>query len=85
MLLLFDHWEHSPPAAEALANLERMVAAWLGVTPRKTKAAPAKPAQVADLQAMPGMAEGRRIQWMSAEEYLRMRDQQEAKANGNVS
>lgn len=83
VLLLFDHWEHSPPAAEALANLERMVAAWLGAEQRKTKPVPSPPARVADIRGIPGMAEGKPVRWMSAAEYLRRRDQQEA-ANGNA-
>lgn len=81
--LLFGHWEHSPPAAESLASIERMLAGFFGVAQRPSPAEPARPAQVADLQSIPGMAQGEPIKWMSAEEFLRRRDQLEAEAHGN--
>lgn len=83
MGLLFEHWEHSPPAAEALAAIERMLAAFFGATQRKPKAAPSRPAKVVDLQSIPGLQQGAPIPWMTAEEYLRLKDQRAS--NGNPS
>ena len=84
MSLLFDHWEHSPPAAEALAMIERMLSSYFGVDQRPTIPTPAKPAKVVDLQSMPFVQQGAPIPWMSAEEYLRRKDQLK-EGNGNPS
>jgi len=60
-----------------------MLAAFFGATQRKPKAAPSRPAKVVDLQSVPGLQQGAPIPWMTAEEYLRLKDQREG--NGNAS
>lgn len=81
MSLLFDHWEHSPPAAEALVMIERMLSSYFGIDQRPNKAAPSKPAQVVDLESIPFIERGAPIPWMTAEEYLRRKKE----GNGNPS
>lgn len=81
MSLLFDYWEHSPPAAEALATIERMLLSYFDAGQRPSVPVPAKPAQVVDLQSMPFLQQGTPIPWMTAEEYLRMKDQKESHGN----
>lgn len=82
MQVLFEYWEHSPPAFESLAGIERMMASYFGVKQRPSAPAASRPATVVDLQDIPGMAQGAPIPWMSADEYLRRRAQNR-ESNGN--